>query len=396
MGVPVEEPEPDRTEAANSLGRIGRMMFCAAEFFAGIGLVRLGLEREGIKVVFANDIDPQKRSLYAMNFGPSRFVLKDIKLVQDRDVPNIDLATASFPCIDLSLAGNRAGLRGKHSNTFWEFARVLEEMLERRPRVVLIENVVGFQSAHNGRDLASAARRLNSLGYSCGVVVIDARFFVPQSRPRLFIVGSLGGIVSDLQLPDSAEGEWVRNLRAQNPDIDICELSLPPPRARTATLADIVEHFTPDDPIWWDMPRVRSFRDSLRPIHAKRLDQMRRSANPVWATAYRRTRDGDPVWEIRVDGISGCLRTARGGSSKQAMIEADGKDIRVRWMTPREYARLQGAPEYKLDGVRRNIGLSAFGDAVCVPVISWIAKHCLIPLLKGDGAKGSRQLSLAV
>ena len=90
----------------------------AAEFFAGIGLVRLALEQEGFEVVFANDIEPGKRDLYAANFGSEDFVLGDIRDIKGADVPDIELATASFPCTDLSLAGHRAGLDGKESGMF--------------------------------------------------------------------------------------------------------------------------------------------------------------------------------------------------------------------------------------------------------------------------------------
>jgi DNA (cytosine-5)-methyltransferase 1 len=168
--------------------------FRAAEFFAGIGLVRLALQQEGFDVVFANDIDAGKRALYAANFDASNFVLRDIRQIGGGSVPNVDLATASFPCIDLSIAGNRAGLSGKHSNTFWEFARILAEMGPRRPRAILLENVVGFASARSGEDLASAVRHLNALGYWCGLLLMDAKWFVPKADASV-----CGGIARTIQ-----------------------------------------------------------------------------------------------------------------------------------------------------------------------------------------------------
>src|SRR5690349_15545106 len=127
-----------------------------AEFFAGVGLVRLALERRGARVVFANDLDATKARIYAANFGGDDFLLRDVRDVRGDDVPDVDLATASFPCTDLSLAGGRAGLAGKHSGTLFEFFRVLGEMGARRPPVVLLENVPGFATSHGGRDLAAA------------------------------------------------------------------------------------------------------------------------------------------------------------------------------------------------------------------------------------------------
>jgi DNA (cytosine-5)-methyltransferase 1 len=99
-----------------------------AEFFAGIGLVRMALEQEGCKVVFSNDISPKKQAIYAENFDPSAFVCSDIRDLCGGDVPDVEIATASFPCTDLSLAGNRAGLAGSESSTLLEFLRILGEM----------------------------------------------------------------------------------------------------------------------------------------------------------------------------------------------------------------------------------------------------------------------------
>ena len=84
--------------------------------------------------------------------------------------------------------------------------------------------------------------------------------------------------------------------------------------------------------------------------------------------------------EVRDDDLSGCLRTAVGGSGKQFLIETGAGDLKMRAMTPREYTRLQGVPDsynISISGVQ---SLTGFGDAVCVPVISWIAENVLNPL----------------
>ena len=85
-------------------------------------------------------------------------------------------------------------------------------------------------------------------------------------------------------------------------------------------------------------------------------------------TAYRRMRAGRQRLEVRFDGLAGCLRTPRGGSAKQIVVVVDRGVLRMRWMTPREYARLQGADDYTLPENTIQ-GLFGFGDAVCVPVI---------------------------
>ena len=116
-----------------------------AEFFAGIGLMRLGLEKAGWEIAFANDIDPTKERIYQTHFNDpvNHFHLGDIHHLKGSQMPNVSLATASFPCTDLSLAGRREGLSGSQASAFWGFVNVLEDMGERRPPIVLFENDEG-------------------------------------------------------------------------------------------------------------------------------------------------------------------------------------------------------------------------------------------------------------
>lgn len=357
----------------------------AAEFFAGIGLVRAALEAAGVEVVFANDIERFKRDVYVANFGDADFVLDDVRNIDGEDVPDVSIATASFPCTDLSLAGNRAGLEGEQSGMFWEFARILREMEGRRPSVCLLENVPSFATSKGGEDLRAAISELNDLGYICDLFVVNARHFVPQSRPRLFIVAARERLETTSSWePSELRPAWIQAFVEAHPELrfQTKDLRLPPQIVKT--LSDVVERLHAIDDRWWNDERVSRFLDSLAPLQAERLERMLRSRRLTWATAYRRTRGGKAVWEIRADQISGCLRTARGGSSKQAVVEAGRGQVRIRWMTPREYARLQGAPEFELDAVSTVQQLFGLGDAVCVPVVAWIARSYLAPLALGE------------
>lgn len=359
----------------------------AAEFFAGIGLVGEALASEGVEVVYANDIDPVKERLFVANYDRSIFHCGDIREVHGRDIPGIDVATASFPCTDVSLAGNRVGLEGEQSGMFWEFARILEEMGERRPRAIMLENVVGFYSSNGGEDLRAAFERLNGLGYFCDLVYADARWFVPQSRPRLFIIGSrlpLDSSVAGSTVCSQVRPPWFAAFAARHPQLKLQVMELSPPASEVQGLDGILEKLPADDERWWDRQRTTAFMHSLSDINASRLNRLTAPMALTWRTAYRRTRNGRPVWEIREDQISGCLRTARGGSSKQAVVEAGGGQVRVRWMTAREYARLQGAPSFNFGGVTESQAMFGFGDAVCVPVVRWIISKYVLPLLDGS------------
>ena len=359
----------------------GRQPLRAAEFFAGVGLVRCGLEQAGVEVVWANDIEPTKLAVYAANFDASHYRLDDVRNIEGGDIPSVDLAAASFPCVDLSLAGNRRGLSGEQSGLFYEFTRILGEMRPRMPPVVLVENVASFVSSHRGEDLRAAVSNLNSLGYVCDLLILDARSFTPQSRPRLFMIGTLGRVAPESRrATDPCRPAPVAKFMQANHDLLLQQLPLPAPPRTGHGLASVVERLNRSDRRWWDDERLGSFVQSLSPRQSQRLDRLRDGPRLAWRTAYRRTRLGRAVWEIRNDDIAGCLRTARGGSSRQAVVEAGRSAARVRWMTPQEYARLQGAPEgFDFSPVSEAQALYGFGDAVCVPLIRWLADHALIP-----------------
>jgi DNA (cytosine-5)-methyltransferase 1 len=376
-----------RDSGTESTGR----QLTVAEFFAGVGLARMGLEAASFEVVWSNDFDRDKVSMYKGHFRrPDDHEPDDRSIVEVHasDLPDdLSLAWASFPCIDLSLAGWRRGmakLSDTHSSTFWEFTRVMNEMEDARPRVVALENVVGLATSHGGEDLRAAIAELNSLGYSVDVLTLDARRFVPQSRPRLFLVGAMEPPKEDLAEESVLRPDWLQK-PFNDPDLRTHRALLPPPPPMLkGGLSRLVEDMGPSDSRWWDEVRTKAFMAELSPVNLARIEDLRLSSQATYRTAYRRTRQGKPSWEIRPDDIAGCLRTARGGSSKQAVVQAKDGVIRVRWMTPREYARLMGADEFKLEGLRNIQALCGFGDAVCVPVVKWLAENYLLPLVSAN------------
>lgn len=371
------------------------------EFFAGVGLARLGLEQAGFRVSWANDYEPDKHAMYSAHFKDEElgrehtFELGDVFGV-DRDAIPQDAALAwgSSPCTDLSLAGSRGGIRAGESNAFWGFIEVLSDLGSHRPDVTVLENVVGLATSHGGDDLAAAIRAFNDLGYSVDVLVLDARRFIPQSRPRLFLVGAQHPpettTAPDPELrPDFLS--WIFN----DETLRTHQMELPKlPTPLTTGLDEYVEAMPVADERWWDKDRTDAFVQSLSPMQAARLRTLRAATGVTYRTAYRRTRNGVATWEVRPDDISGCLRTARGGSSKQAVVRVGNKRIQVRWMTPLEYARLMGAEDYNLLGARTNQALFAFGDAVAVPAVEWLGKNYLMPLVKGIALARSAVASL--
>jgi len=359
-----------------------------AEFFAGIGLMRIGLERAGWRVVWANDIDEDKQAMYSGHFAdePQHFHLGDVHALGLGDVPPVGLATASFPCNDLSLAGARRGLAGQHSSAFWGFIEAVK-LMKPRPPLVLLENVSGFLTSHNGNDFRDACLALNELGYAVDAFIIDARLFVPQSRQRMFIVGkqekrNIGRVAEtpsfyQSQLRPTALADFI----LWHPEIKWSIRSLPHIQKKKTCLDDIVQDLPANSAHWWNKQRAEYLLNQMSEKHRAIADEMILGKKVSYGTVFRRVRHGRSMAELRTDGVAGCLRTPRGGSGRQILFAAGQGRYAVRLLTPRECARLMGADDFKIT-TSLNKALFGFGDAVCVPVITWIAENYFNPIWK--------------
>ncbi len=298
------------------------------------------------------------------------------------------LATASFPCNDLSLAGARAGLKGKQSSAYWGFVRIMREMEDRRPAVILLENVTGLLTSHRGEDFKEALLALNGLGYTVDAFILDAICFVPQSRQRLFVVAVMqesNNKISTREAPYFFESEVRPKALAKfifhNSEVNWRIRSLPPlPRPNTK-LDSILESLSHDSAEWWGHDRAVYLLNQMSPRHKSVAQKMIDGRRWSFGTVFRRVRNGRSMAELRTDGVAGCLRTPRGGSGRQILFKAGYGSYFVRLLTPRECASLMGASHFKINA-SLNQALFGFGDAVCVPVIEWIAENYLDPLVE--------------
>jgi DNA (cytosine-5)-methyltransferase 1 len=338
------------------------------EFFAGSGLVAYGLKGM-FRPVWSNDICPQKAAVYEANFESDHLVLDDIKNISGGTLPEAHLSWASFPCQDLSLAGSIGGIDAKRSGLVWEWIRILREM-PHRPALLSIENVIGLLSTNSGDNYIRLHNALLELGYKSGAVVIDAALFVPQSRPRVFIIAVRKDFVIPGELQDDGKN-WLHNKAAVKlgrtlPDWIWWKAKQPP--KRKTTINDVLDFNLP-----YDKDSVLSL---IPPQHREKL----RSYTNFVAPGYRRVRYGKQCLELRFDGLAGCLRTPEGGSSKQFVIMKHGDELHARTLSPRETARLMGAPDtFNLPGTG-NSAYKAMGDAVALPVVSFVGKSFLLPL----------------
>ncbi|MEX2473643.1 DNA cytosine methyltransferase, partial [Marinobacter sp.] len=350
------------------------------EFFAGGGMARAGLGQDW-QCLFANDFDAKKAASYAENWGDEDMIHQDVANLTSDNLPgHADLAWASFPCQDLSLAGAGAGLQGKRSGTFWSFWKLMLQLKEesRAPRMIVLENVSGALTSHEGKDFSAICSALGSAGYQFGAVVANAVDFVPQSRPRLFIIAvdssiAINSIVTSngplmpwhprtlkeacLKVPQPHQSKWVW-------------WNLPAPPHRQTAFSDLVEE-TPTGTRWHTEEETKKLLGMMSDLHLEKVKAAQHAGTKKVGTIYKRTRpDGKggriQRAEVRFDDVAGCLRTPAGGSSRQVIMVVERDSIRSRLLSTREAARLMGLPDtYKLPE-KYNDAYRLAGDGVAV------------------------------
>lgn len=359
------------------------------EFFAGGGMARLGLGKPW-HCLFANDFDPKKAASYRRNHGHAEMAVGDIALVKSSELKGkADLAWASFPCQDLSLAGQGQGLNGARSGTFWAFWQLMDQLrLEgRQPSMIALENVCGAITSNRGGDFSELISAVSRLGYRVGGLVIDAAHFVPQSRPRLFILAVAPNVQipsglaradpsslwhprnlveAKFMLPKSAQDQWVW-----------WNLALPPDRQ--SVFADVIET-QPQGVAWNADEKTQALLASMSPLNQQKVKAAQRSGHPQVGALYKRTRGGVVRAEVRFDDIAGCLRTPSGGSSRQTILAINGSQVRSRLLSSREAGRLMGLPEsYELPA-NYNDAYHLVGDGLVVPAVAHLAEYLITPL----------------
>jgi DNA (cytosine-5)-methyltransferase 1 len=365
------------------------------EFFAGGGMARAGLG-DGWSCRFTNDFDLKKSAVYRDNWGPEGQLTGDVRKVTAEQLPGTaDLAWASFPCQDLSLAGGGAGLKGDRSGTFWPFWSLMKDLQAdgRAPAIIALENVCGTLTSHGGKDFAAICNTFQTADYAFGAVVIDASLFVPHSRPRLFVIGVRSDIVipEGLMSSEPSEAWHTRGLQTAYASVPAKARknwvwwSLPQVAKRNSNFADLIED-NPSDVEWHSPAETKALLAMMSPVNAKKVEAAKLSKTRMVGGIYKRTRldeDGVKVQraEIRFDDIAGCLRTPSGGSSRQSIMVIDGKKVRSRLISGRETARLMGLPDtYRLPG-NYNEAYHLTGDGVVVPVVRHLAENIFEPIL---------------
>lgn len=298
-------------------------MYHLNSFFAGIGGFDLGFEKNGFKTEFLCEINPFCNEVLSTHW-PKAKRAEDICAVKASDIPDAEVWCGGFPCQDISVArgaSQRLGLDGTRSGLFYQFAALIEE---KKPKVVVIENVEGLFNSNGGRDFGVILQRMTSMGYAVAWRLFNSRYFgVPQSRPRVYLCCWKGSLTKAMRVMfDSAGAHKTSNERKDF----ITEASAPN-----------------------EYPKVPKVAYCLAATSG-------RHTGTDWSRTYVVCDDG------------------------------------VRRMTPKEYERLQGFPDFWTlpagynanDEDTDTLRYTAVGNAVSVPVVEWVAKRIKSELQSGD------------
>jgi DNA (cytosine-5)-methyltransferase 1 len=384
---------------------VGTKKHTFVEFFAGGGMARAGLGGSW-RCLFANDFDEKKVSTYKANWGAGVIKRCDVASLMPSELPAeaVDLAWASFPCQDLSLAGNYRGLGRERdsaptrSGMFWAFWKLMRSLVEAgvAPRTIVLENVPGCLTSHRGKDFAAIASALSDASYRFGAAVINASHFVPQSRPRVFFIAVWESeTIPNFLAAYGPQRSWhpaalVQACAGMTAEVkrDWVWWNIATPPARSSVFADVIE----DDPrgvSWRAASDTAYLLQLMSPLNRQKVADAMRSGRRTIGAIYRRTRPDEHGMscqraEVRFDDIAGCLRTPSGGSSRQTILVVEGKSVRSRLLSPREAARLMGLDDDYVLPERYNDAYHVCGDGVCVPVVRHIAGRVLEPLLNAN------------
>lgn len=310
--------------------------FTFIDLFAGIGGTRIAFEKAGGKCVFTSEWDKYCQFTYLVNFGERP--QGNIKEIDEKNIPEHDLLLAGFPCQPFSIAGvskNKSLGRQdgfehrKQGNLFFDIARIL---LEKNPKAFLLENVKNLKTHDKGNTFKVINKTLVNLGYKLFIEIRDARYYVPQHRERIFIIGFRKDMYSDIKF------------------------NFPNVPTKIGRVADILEKnidakYTLTDKLWNYLQNyARKHKAKGNGFGFGLIDPERDTITRTLSARYHK--DGSEI-----------------------LIKQEGRNPRR--LTPRECARLMGFDDTFKIPVSDTQAYRQFGNALCVPLVTDIAKQMI-------------------
>lgn len=316
-------------------------MLKVLSLFSGVGGIDLPFEEEGFKVIYANDFDQFAVQTYNENFEVGA-TLADITKVDPKDLPNADVLIGGFPCQPFSIAGYRKGFEDTRGTLFFNVANILKE---KKPSVILLENVKNLVSHDNGNTFEVILNTLKELGYHVKYSVLNACEYgnMPQNRERIYIVGFL-------------DEECYRYF------------DFPEPIRLTKTIYDVIDFENKvNSKYYYTEAKYPKIYNAFKKVEAKE------GIVYQWRRVYVRSNKS---------GVVPCLTAnmGTGGHNVPLVYTKHG----LRKLTPRECFNVQGFPlDYKLPSISDAHLYKQAGNSVCVGVIRRIAQNINIALKKG-------------
>ncbi|EAA3840636.1 DNA (cytosine-5-)-methyltransferase [Salmonella enterica] len=387
----------------NKSNKTRKTSFCFYEFFAGGGMARAGLGKQW-RCLFANDMDPIKASTYIDNWGDEHFDIRDVREIPSNDLPrHADLTWASFPCQDLSLAGNGLGIGDRdsradeitRSGAVWPFLDLISKLSEenRKPPLLVLENVLGLLTLDQGRHFAAICHQLSKTSYRYGAIIVDAKHFLPQSRPRVFIVAVSrhisipANLVSEKPLPEWHSSSLLRACDALAEEVHDDWVWWSPgimPEAKMKELADIID-CEDTNVLWHSADETQRLIRMMAPANRARLAKAQGSGETMIGSLYLRMRKEKGVnqqrAEITFSTVLGCLRTPKGGASRPRIIVVNGNQVKTRLLSVKEAAALMGLPDDFILPTAYQSAFKVIGDGLAVPSVRFLAERILEPLV---------------
>jgi len=314
----------------------------AFSLFSGIGGFDLALKRNGVELVGACEIDKYARSVYGKHF-PGVKIYENATTIEPKEIPNHDIFCAGFPCQAFSIAGNRRGFNDTRGTLFFEIQKIVEEKL---PSILLLENVLGLLSHEKGRTFTTILDTLDAMGYDVEWQVLNSKYFVPQNRERVFIVGHLRGkrarkifpIGGDDKKNNGSQIEMIKNIHDYY----------------ATTISSGQAHAT---------------------VMTERSPALSCKHEQIILAWSKSTRDWGVESRIKV-GEANTLNCGDGCRNQSTASFVLG-DRRIRRLTPLECERLQGFPDNWTEGHADTQRYKMCGNAVTVPVVEYLVKELL-------------------
>ncbi len=311
--------------------KLDKKTFSFIDLFAGIGGFRLALEDFGGTCVFSSEWDGNSQDVYLKNFG--ELPHGDITKIKEKDIPEHDILCAGFPCQAFSISGKMLGFKDIRGNLFFDVARIAKY---HKPDILFLENVKNFAKHDNGKTLKTVLNVLDDMGYKPFFEILKSSDYgLPQARERIYIV-------------------------AFKKDLGIKSFDFPDQIGKTIVVKDILEN-EGVSPIkcYINRPDIKIYGNEKKVIDPRK---------PLQIGKLNNGGQGERVYSIYASGIT--LSAYGGGAaSKTGAYLVNNK---VRKLTPRECARMQGFPENFIIPKNHNIAYKQFGDSVSVPVLKAI------------------------